>query len=243
MISSVTRPAMTAPSMACCCFRGRAHSTTTPKCSRAAGLTEPTATMADYTTYAEALTQRDGSFCAPTVSGWSMRLAGGAGHCREVLDNMFSTAKAWSSRMPTQWKADLLMSRAALRQAVSGERPHAQDGDDRNAADAEAFERERPAMFIRESWVIGDIAAKARICPMHDSCRAATILRPVSLWISGRARKRQAPWPRAGAHEPDNLLWLLDNVAGAKPVIGWTNSAILEASRHWQLSFRLSGNL
>jgi multiple sugar transport system substrate-binding protein len=79
-------------------------------------------------------------------------------------------------------------------------------------ADAEAFERGQTAMFIRESWVIGDIAQKA-----PDLKYATAILPtgaiglPVNLYVSPDADA--AAWDYAlAATEPENLVWLLDNV-------------------------------
>ena len=55
----------------------------------AAGLSGPPTTMAEYTDYAEKLTQRDANG-NPTVSGWSMRLSGGGqGIAEKFWINMF----------------------------------------------------------------------------------------------------------------------------------------------------------
>ena len=81
-------------------------------------------------------------------------------------------------------------------------------------ADADAFERKQTAMFIRESWVIGDIAKKApdlkyATAPLPRGSIVAT----VNLWVPGTGPKAEAAWAFAvAANEPENLVWLLDNV-------------------------------
>jgi multiple sugar transport system substrate-binding protein len=56
---------------------------------KAAGLTKPPATMDEYNSYAEKLTQRDASGKA-TVSGWSLRLSGGGqGVAEKFWINLF----------------------------------------------------------------------------------------------------------------------------------------------------------
>ena len=82
-------------------------------------------------------------------------------------------------------------------------------------ADADAFEREQTAMFIRESWVIGDIAAKA---PDLNYATAplprGAIGLPVNLYVSAaNDAEAEAAWAFVLAtNEPDNLVWLLENV-------------------------------
>ena len=81
-------------------------------------------------------------------------------------------------------------------------------------ADAEAFERGQTAMFIRESWVIADIAQKA---PKLNYATAplprGTIGLPANLYVSAKGADADAAWAFAlAANEPDNLIWLLKNV-------------------------------
>ena len=57
-------------------------------------------------------------------------------------------------------------------------------------ADADAFERGQTAMFIRESWVIGDIAAKAPDLKYATATLPrGSIGAPVNLYVSGRWRQ------------------------------------------------------
>lgn len=214
-------------------FRGQSALYYNTDMFTAAGLTEPPATMADYTKYAEALTQRDANG-VPTVSGWSMRLSGGGqGIAEKFWINMFQYGESLvEQNADGKWKADFANEngRAALKQylenvhtlkTVTIEMP----------ADAEAFEREQTAMFIRESWVIGDIAAKAPdLTYATATLPRGSIVAPVSLWISGEGAEAEAAWAFAqAANEPDNLLWLLDNVGWLPNRAGLDYSAILAA--------------
>jgi multiple sugar transport system substrate-binding protein len=214
-------------------FRGQSALYYNTEMFEAAGLTEPPAEMADYTKYAEALTKRDANG-APTVSGWSLRLSGGGqGIAEKFWINMFQYGESLVEQDANgMWKADFAneQGRAALKQylenvhtlkTVTIEMP----------ADAEAFEREQTAMFIRESWVIGDIAAKAPDLPYATATLPrGSIVAPVSLWISGEGAEAEAAWAFAqAANEPENLLWLLDNVGWLPNRSGLDYSAILEA--------------
>jgi multiple sugar transport system substrate-binding protein len=214
-------------------FRGQSALYYNTEMFEAAGLTSPPATMEDYTRYAEALTQRDASG-NPTVSGWSLRLSGGGqGIAEKFWINMFQFGENLVEQDETgKWKADFAneAGRAALKQylenvhtlkTVTVEMP----------ADAEAFEREQTAMFIRESWVIGDIATKAPDLPYATATLPrGSIVAPVSLWISGEGAEAEAAWAFAQAtNEPENLLWLLDNVGWLPNRLGLDYSAILEA--------------
>lgn len=214
-------------------FRGQSALYYNTDLFEAAGLTEPPTDMAEYTEYAEKLTQRDANN-APTVSGWSLRLSGGGqGIAEKFWINMFQYGQNLVEQDASGlWKADFANERghAALKQylenvqtlkTVTVEMP----------ADAEAFERAQTAMFIRESWVIGDIAAKAPDLPYATATLPrGSIVAPVSLWTSGEGEKADAAWAFAqAANEPDNLLWLLDNVGWLPNRSGLDYSAILEA--------------
>ena len=214
-------------------FRGQSALYYNTEMFEAAGLTEPPTEMAEYTEYAEKLTQRDASG-APVVSGWSLRLSGGGqGIAEKFWINMFQYGENLvEQNAEGKWKADFAneQGRAALKQylenvhtlkTVTIEMP----------ADAEAFEREQTAMFIRESWVIGDIAAKAPDLPYATATLPrGSIVAPVSLWISGEGAEAEAAWAFAqAANEPENLLWLLDNVGWLPNRSGLDYSAILEA--------------
>lgn len=183
----------------------------------AAGLSQPPATFEDYTDYAEKLTQRDANGNA-TVSGWSLRLSGGGqGIAEKFWINLFQYGgSVLEETEDGKWRANYAneAGRQALSQyleniytlkTVTPEMP----------ADAEAFERGQTAMFIRESWVIGDIAAKA---PDLNYATAplprGSIALPTNLYVNTtEGEDAQAAWDFALAtNEPENLVWLLENV-------------------------------
>jgi multiple sugar transport system substrate-binding protein len=183
---------------------------------KTAGLEKPPATMDQYDAYAEKLTQRDASGKA-TVSGWSLRLSGGGqGVAEKFWINMFQYGGNILSRTADgKWKVTLASEagRKALKQylvnvhkskTVSPEMP----------ADAEAFERGQTAMFIRESWVIGDIAKKA---PKLNYATAplprGSMSVPVNLYVSAKGAEAEAAWAFSlAAAEQDNQIWMLKNV-------------------------------
>jgi multiple sugar transport system substrate-binding protein len=183
---------------------------------KAAGLAKPPATMDDYNAYAEKLTQRDGSGKA-TVSGWSMRLSGGGqGVAEKFWINLFQFGgNILTPTADGKWKATLAneAGRKALKQylvnihktkTVSPEMP----------ADAEAFERGQTAMFIRESWVIGDIAKKAPALTYATApLPRGSMSVPVNLYVSAKGAEADAAWAFAlAANEPDNQVWMLKTI-------------------------------
>ncbi|MEO1103577.1 MAG: extracellular solute-binding protein [Pseudomonadota bacterium] len=179
-----------------------------------AGLTEPPATMAEYTDYANKLTQRDGDG-KPTVSGWSLRLSGGG---QGIAEKFWINLHQFGGSLLEQtedgkWRAGYAneAGRNALKQyldavhtdnVVSVEMP----------ADAEAFQRGQTAMFIRESWVIGDTAAKApdlnyATAPLPEG----SIALAVNLYSSDA--DSDATWAfMREANKPEHLIWMLENV-------------------------------
>ncbi|MCZ4348123.1 extracellular solute-binding protein [Devosia neptuniae] len=212
-------------------FRGQSALYYNTDMLAAAGLDGPPTTMEEFDTYSEALTQRDGSG-NPTVSGWSLRLSGGgAGITEKFWINMFQ--HGGEIIVPAgegKWKANLASDAgvAALSQylhnlyttkTVTVEMP----------ADAEAFEREQTAMFIRESWVIGDIASKAPdLGYATTTLPRGSIVNPVQLYVAGEGEQAEAAWKFAMAsQEPENLLWLLDNIGWLPNRAGLDYSEIL----------------
>jgi multiple sugar transport system substrate-binding protein len=183
---------------------------------KTAGLTSPPATMDAYNAYAEKLTQRDAAGKA-TVSGWSMRLSGGGqGVAEKFWINMFQYGgNILTKTADGKWKVTLASEagRKALKQylvnvhkakTVSPEMP----------ADAEAFERGQTAMFIRESWVIGDIAKKApKLSYATAPLPRGSMSVPVNLYVSAKGAEAEAAWAFSlAAAEPDNQIWMLKNV-------------------------------
>jgi multiple sugar transport system substrate-binding protein len=214
-------------------FRGQSAIYYNTDMFKAAGVDAPPKTMEEMTATAEKLTQRDASG-APSVSGWSMRLSGGgAGIAEKFWINMFQ----YGGNLLVQgddgkWKSDIVndAGRAALKQyidnvqklkTVTVEMP----------ADAEAFERKQTAMFIRESWVIGDIGAKAPDLNFATApLPTGSIVAPVTLWVTSTdSEKAKAAWDFALAtNEPENLVWMLDNVGWLPNRAGLDYSAVLE---------------
>jgi multiple sugar transport system substrate-binding protein len=212
-------------------FRGQSALYYNTKMFEAAGLTEPPKTMEEFSTYAEKLTQRDANG-NPTVSGWSMRLSGGGeGIAEKFWINMFQYGgNLVEQKADGKWRANFANDAglAALRQYIDN--VHAKKVVTvEMPADAEAFEREQTAMFIRESWVIGDIAAKAPdLAYATSTLPTGSIVAPVTLWVTGEGAQAEAAWAFAEAtNSPDNLLWMLDNVGWLPNRAGLDYSAIL----------------
>lgn len=183
---------------------------------QAAGLTQPPRTMEEYTTCAEKLTQRDASG-RPTVAGWSLRLSGGGqGVAEKFWTNMHQYGGAIVRQTaPGKWASAYAneAGRKTLGQyldLVHTKRVAQLD----SPADAEAFQRGQAAMFIRESWVIGDAAKKAPDLKYATTpLPVGTIVAPVFFYTPARGPRTELAWAYAlAANEPDNLTWLLDNV-------------------------------
>jgi len=181
-----------------------------------AGLDGPPETMAEFTEYADKLTQRDADG-NPTVSGWSLRLSGGGqGIAEKFWINMFQYgSNLMEEAGDGQWRAtiDNDAGRAAFAQYLDN--VHVKKNVTvEMPADAEAFERGQTAMFIRESWVIGDIAAKA---PDLEYATAplpvGSIALPANLFLSAEGDVARAAWDYAlASNEAEHLVWMLDNV-------------------------------
>lgn len=84
--------------------------------------------------------------------------------------------------------------------------------------DAEAFELEQTAMFLRESWVIGDIAAKAPnlrydTAPVPTDVRGGRITNLQNLYVTKSCKNPQEAWDFVQFLVSDaNQQWMLDNV-------------------------------
>ncbi|MBB3962820.1 MULTISPECIES: extracellular solute-binding protein [Rhizobium] len=197
-------------------FRGQGSLFYNTDMFEAAGLKAPPKTTEEYNEYAKKLTQRDSSG-KPTVSGWSLRLSGGGqGIAEKFWTNMHQFGGA--ILVPAgdgKWKTNFAneAGRNALKQylqliftdnTVTPEMP----------ADADAFERGQTAMFIRESWVIGDIAKKAPNLKYATApLPTGSIALPTNLYVVGEGDGAKLGWEFAkAANSPENLVWLLQNV-------------------------------
>ncbi|WP_283638713.1 ABC transporter substrate-binding protein [Marinovum algicola] len=198
-----------------------------------AGLDGPPTTMEEYDDYAAKLTQRDADG-NPTVSGWSLRLSGGGGGIAEKFwINMHQFGGALLEPVGDKYRAAYANEAglAALRQyvnAVSGDKTVTID----MPADAAAFQRGQTAMFIRESWVIGDTEKKAPELNYDTALLPrGSIALPVNLYVSGGSDAAQdAAWAFAiEANKPEHLIWLLDNVGWLPNRAGVDYSGVIEA--------------
>ena len=196
-------------------FRGQSAVYYNTAMFEAAGLSAPPSSMAEYTEYAEKLTQRDDQG-NPTVSGWSLRLSGGGqGIAEKFWINLFQfggtvltqTDDGWVASYDNEAGSQALSQYVDLIHAANTVNPEM-------PADADAFEREQTAMFIRESWVIGDIASKAPDLPYATGILPrGSIALAVNLYVPSASEESDVAWAYTlAANEPDNLIWLLDNV-------------------------------
>ena len=199
----------------------------------AAGLEGPPMTMEEYDEYAAKLTQRDADG-NPTVSGWSLRLSGGGGGIAEKFwINLHQYGGTVLEKAGDGYKAGYVSDEglAAFRQyvnAVSGDKTVTVD----MPADAEAFQREQTAMFIRESWVIGDTAKKAPDLNYKTALLPrGSIALPVNLYVAGGSDEaQQAAWDFAiAANQPEHLVWMLDNVGWLPNRSGVDYSGVVSA--------------
>lgn len=214
-------------------FRGQSALYYNTDMFAAAGLTGAPTSMEEFDSFAEKLTQRDANG-NPTVSGWSMRLSGGgSGIAEKFAINMWQHGGELLTDLGNGlWRSNLASDAgvATLKQylhnifetkSVTVEMP----------ADADAFERGQTAMFIRESWVIGDIAAKAPELNYATSVLPrGSIVNPGQLYVKADGDKEAAAWEFVMASQkPENLLWLLDNVGWLPNRSGLDYSAIVAA--------------
>lgn len=195
-----------------------------------AGLTTPPKTMEEYTAYAQKLTQRDVSG-NPTVSGWSLRLSGGgAGIAEKYWTILYNHGGQLLEEKNGKWRAAYATEagRKALKQYVDNVVVHRTVTPEMKA-DAEAFQLGQTAMFIRESWVIGDTAKKAPNLKYATApLPKGTLMVPVDLYVPTKGAKAALAWEYVQqANTPENLLWLLENTAWVPNRKGLDYSAVL----------------
>ncbi|MDR3372389.1 MAG: extracellular solute-binding protein [Ancalomicrobiaceae bacterium] len=214
-------------------FRGQASLFYNTDMFAKAGLTHPPKTMDEYTDYAAKLTLRDATG-HPTVSGWSLRLSGGGqGIAEKFWTILFEYGgSVLEPAANGKWKANYAneagrktlkqyLDNVYTRKTVTVEMP----------ADAEAFERGQTAMFIRESWVISDIAAKAPDLKYATApLPIGSIGLPTNLYVKGEGKDAKAAWDYVMAtNSPENLVWLLDKVGWLPNRGGVDYSAVTKA--------------
>jgi multiple sugar transport system substrate-binding protein len=213
-------------------FRGQSALFYNTDMFKAAGIAAPPKTMDEFTTDAAKLAQRDASGALKT-SGWSLRLSGGGqGIAEKFWINMFQFGGNVAVQQPDgKWKMTLdtpegVKTLSQYLQVVWGDKADSVEFP----ADSDAFERGQTAMFMRESWVIGDIAQKAPDLKYATSTLPmGSIVSPVDLFVTGTDQKKlEEAWAfTKAAASPDNQLWMLDHVGWLPNRSGLDFSAIL----------------
>ena len=150
----------------------------------------------------------------PTRSGWSLRLTGGGSGVAEkfwtimhqyggsiveqTADGMWKNGYSnEAGQQALQLYVDLINKDNVVTPELKG--------------DAEGFELGTTAMFIRESWVIGDIASKAPDLEYDTALLPeGTIALPVNLYVTNDNSEAYAFVEYA--LKPEYQLWLFENV-------------------------------
>lgn len=180
-----------------------------------AGLSAPPKTMEEYAAYAAKLTERDASG-NPTASGWSLRLSGGGqGISEKFWINLHQFGGMLIEKQGEGWKAAIASEagRKALKQYLE-QLFVSKTVSPQMKADAEAFELGQTAMFIRESWVISDIAKKAPDLKYATApLPVGSLVVPASLFVPVENNRSALAWEFVEkTNTPENLQWLLENV-------------------------------
>ncbi len=212
-------------------FRGQSALFYNTDMFKAAGLSEPPKTMDEMTGYAAKLAERDANGNLK-VSGWSLRLSGGGqGIAEKFWINMFQYGgNLLEETGGGKWKAAFANEAGHKTLAQYLDVVYGDKADSvAFPADADAFERGQTAMFIRESWVISDIAAKAP--DLHYATTTlpmGSIVAPVDMFVPASSSKAKEAWAFAkAATSAENQLWLLANVGWLPNRAGLDYSAIL----------------
>lgn len=186
------------------------------KMFKEAGLTAPPKTMDEIIDYAQKLTKRDASGKV-TTSGLSLRLSGGGSGVAEkfwifAMQNGASILKEVS---PGKYTANYNNEGGLKTLQMYVDMVHKLKTDDPAIKhDAEAFELENTAMFVRETWVIGDIQKKApnleyATAPMP----AANLLVEKDFYVTNTAKdeKSAAAWDFVSfLMQPENHIQQLE---------------------------------
>lgn len=194
-------------------FRGQGALFYNTEMFEEAGLSDPPQTMEEYIDFAQRLTVRNDNG-EPTRSGWSLRMTGGGSGLAEkfwTILHQFGGSLVeqqpdgtWvagynneAGRQALQLYVDLINKYDVVTPELKG--------------DAEGFELGTTAMFIRESWVIGDIAQKAPDLPYATALLPrGTIALPVNLYVT--CEDPEVYEFIRYVVRPENQQWLLENV-------------------------------
>lgn len=178
-----------------------------------AGLDGPPQTMEEYFDYAQTLTMRNDAG-DPTRSGWSLRLSGGGSGVTEkfwTIMHQFGGSLveqtedgSWVAGYNNEAGAEALRYYVDLVNKLDTVTPELR-------GDAEGFQLETTAMFIRESWVIGNIASNTPDLPYATALLPrGTIALPVNLYVTN---DNPAAYEFIEyALKPEHQLWLVENV-------------------------------
>jgi len=202
-------------------FQGRTALFWNKAMFREAGLKEAPKTFAEMAEYAKKLVKTDASGNM-TRSGHSLRLSGqGSGVAEKFWFVLYPMGGTILEEGKEKGKYHAGYNNEAGRKALKYyiDALYVDKWDSHMIKhDTEAFELGLTAMFFRESWVIGDIAAKAPTleydtAPVPRDVRWGRITNPVNLYVTRTCKNPDVAWDFAMfMNEPENLVWLLDNV-------------------------------
>jgi len=202
-------------------FQGRTALYWNKAMFREAGLKEAPKTFAEMAEYAKKLVKTDASGNM-TRSGHSLRLSGqGSGVAEKFWFVLYPMGGTILEEGKEKGKYHAGYNNEAGRKALKYyiDALYVDKWDSHMIKhDTEAFELGLTAMFFRESWVIGDIAAKAPTleydtAPVPRDVRWGRITNPVNLYVTRTCKNPDVAWDFAMfMNEPENLVWLLDNV-------------------------------
>jgi len=188
----------------------------------AAGLTAPPKTMTELADYAKKLTVTDAQGNM-TRSGHSLRISGqGSGIAEKfwyILYPMGGTIIEESATQPGKYHAGYNndAGRRALKYYIDS--LYVDKTNSFNLKqDAEGFELGQTAMFLRESWVVGDIAQNAPnlhydTAFVPSDTRWGRIVNQQNLYVTRSCKNPDVAWDFIMCIvNDDNQRWMLDNV-------------------------------
>lgn len=186
-----------------------------------AGLTRAPQTFDEMYQYAKVLAKYDekGNL---TRSGHSLRLSGqGSGVAEKFWFTLYPMGATIIEEGKTPGTYHAAYNNDAGRKALQYyiDAVYKDHWDDQLIKhDAEAFELGQTAMFFRESWVIGDIAAKApglnyETAPVPKDARWGRITNVENLYVTKASKNPELAWEFVlSLVDEDNQRWMFENV-------------------------------
>lgn len=167
------------------------------KMLKEANLSGPPTTVEQFTEYAQKLAKKDGS--GLQRAGMSLRLSGGGSGVAEKFWTLMaqSGGSVVKEMSPGKYKANYDNEAGLKTLQMYVDMVHKYKTDDPKIKhDAEAFELEQAAFFVRESWVIGDIKNKAPKLEYDTApLPKANVVGISNFYVSNAAKdKEQAAW-------------------------------------------------